>query len=83
MKIYSEYDLELTPLWFTGREWEDGTATRVLRQQYDVAQKDLAKHENSICKIRVKRRVEVEKPVFSPGLSPLQICQQAMGKKRG
>jgi hypothetical protein len=37
--LVSDYNLKLFPLWFTGRQWADGTAVRVLRQQYQEALK--------------------------------------------
>jgi hypothetical protein len=39
VKLVSDFDLKLSPVWFTGREWADGTAVRVLRQQYQEAMK--------------------------------------------
>lgn len=35
--IFSEVRLGLTPKWFTGKEWADGTAERELRQEYKLA----------------------------------------------
>jgi hypothetical protein len=35
--IFSDARLALAPLWFTGSEWADGTAEKVLYQQYQAA----------------------------------------------
>lgn len=33
----SDYQLDLKPRWFTGKEWKDGTAIRELKQEYEDA----------------------------------------------
>lgn len=33
----SDHDLGLEPRWFTGKQWADGTAQKVLKQEYEDA----------------------------------------------
>lgn len=37
MRTFPEYELDVPPLWFTGKEWKDGTAEMLLQEQYDQA----------------------------------------------
>lgn len=39
---YADYELDLPVRWFTGAEWNDGTATRQFKQDYveAIARKD-------------------------------------------
>jgi hypothetical protein len=37
--MFSEERLKLTQVWFTGEEWENGTAGQVLRLQFNESQK--------------------------------------------
>jgi hypothetical protein len=48
--IYSEATLQLQPIWFTGRQWADGTAMRYFKQEYREAilrqkQQDIMKRQ--------------------------------------
>ena len=68
MRFYSEYELNLTPVWFTGEEWANGTAQAFHRQQYKAAFADADK--------RRKQRGKVTTETFedNAGLSPMEIC---------
>ena len=43
--IQSDHKLKLKELWFTGKEWKDGTSTRILEQQYIDAEREYLKSD--------------------------------------
>lgn len=44
MRMFSEREYDLPELWFTGKQWSDGTAERVYRQLYRERRKELIKN---------------------------------------
>lgn len=42
-RLYSERELALPDLWWTGEEWRNGTAQRGEKQRYDEAVKEKQK----------------------------------------
>ena len=45
MRTYSERELNLPEMWFTGEEWENGIAQQAYRQLYREAKKRLVQLE--------------------------------------
>jgi hypothetical protein len=85
MRIYSEVELNLPPKWFTGKEWDDGTAECFHQQEYKAATEkahSLRKQAHSHKSAHKLQQKNFERLAFddNKGLSPMEICRRAMRK---
>ena len=69
--LHSDHSLNLPVVWFTGKQWADGTAAKFLRQQYKTAVRQVERDGK-----RARRRF-----ADNAGLSPVQICHRALTGK--
>lgn len=81
---YSEVELGLKPRWFTGKEWTDGTAQRILRDEYFAAVEACNKGKRKPEPKPVRETAAIKpidlSDIDNKGLSPIQMVQRMMRK---